>query len=327
MRKKFIYAILIAHLIFCFSWIKAQSPLIKVRLNDTSKIYAFTMRSDPPFAERVLDNLRKVSDKSSISDLMIVAAKQMLQTPYVAATLEGGEEEQLRVFLHKTDCILFVESCLDLSLCAKNFKEEASFELFAELVRESRYRNGKVEDYSDRIHYTTEWIRQGEKRGVVKDISEEIGGVVYNHPIFYMSKHYDKYTHLAPAANYMKWLGNKSQIDTLSASFSEAKRSYNSLKVIENVEKELNSKPFYYIPQNDIPKIEKYIKNGDIICYMSGVEGLDIAHVAIAYINNGKVGFIHASMGAMKVIVDPKSIYEYVKSSKNITGIKVVRPQ
>ena len=81
-----------------------------------------------------------------------------------------------------------------------------------------------------------------------------------------------------------------------------------------------------YIPKAKVAGIEDKIKTGDIICFVSAVEGLDIAHVAIAYVKDGKVGFIHASQAAGKVIIDPKSIAGYISSRTNLAGIKVVRP-
>ena len=63
----------------------------------------------------------------SIPDLMIIAAKKMLGTDYVAGTLEVIPE-QLKVSLTQTDCILFVESCLAMALNAK--KGLSSFKSF-----------------------------------------------------------------------------------------------------------------------------------------------------------------------------------------------------
>ena len=104
---------------------------------------------------------------------------------------------------------------------------------------------------------------------------------------------------------------------------NQATRDY---RTIASVEKELNTKPYTYIPQEKIKECEKNIKSGDIIGYMSTTKGLDIAHVAIAYWReDGKLGFIHASMGKMKVVIDEKTINEYANSSKNINGIKVIR--
>lgn len=303
MFRKYFFVLCIA--LFTYSFCFAQGDLIKVKLNSGDN-YALTQKSDTILANRILSKLSSQCCHKSFNDMMVETAKCFLETPYIAATLEGGNNEELRIFLHKTDCILFVETCFNLILCTREYEKGADFEKFADLVRQTRYRDGIVKEYSDRIHYTTEWIFQNQKRNLVEDITEQIGGVVYDHPIFYMSKNYKNYTALKDAAN-----GNQAQKD---------------LYKIALVEKRLNEKTFYYIPKDKIPEVEKFIKSGDIICYMSGVPGLDIAHVAIAYVEGGKVGFIHASMGAKKVIIDPKSIYEYCKSSKSITGIKVVRP-
>ena len=96
-------------------------------------------------------------------------------------------------------------------------------------------------------------------------------------------------------------------------------------EIIAEVEERLNEVPQTYIPAARIREAEGGIRSGDIICYMSGVDGLDIAHVAIAYVNEGKVGFMHASQADGKVEIDPLSIADYVKSRKNCPGIKVVR--
>ena len=237
------------------------------------------------------------------SELMVYAARYLLGTPYVASTLEGGTKEELRVYLTKTDCILFVETCLNLALT--KMQGHSDFDALAENLRQSRYRGGVVSCYADRIHYTTEWIRLKEKKGILKDITLDLGGIKTEKKIFYMSRNYKSYKHLKDA-------------DTDPA-------AARNRDIIAGVEEELNQSPQTYIPAARIREIEGQIRSGDIICYMSGVEGLDIAHVAIAYVHDGKVGFIHASQADGKVEIDPLTIADYVKSRKNCPGIKVVR--
>ena len=95
---------------------------------------------------------------------------------------------------------------------------------------------------------------------------------------------------------------------------------------IEETEKELNKIPMTQIPKAKISSIGQGIKSGDIICFVSTVEGLDVAHVAIAYVENGRVGFIHASQNDGKVGIDERTIDEYVSRRSNLSGIKVIRP-
>ena len=98
------------------------------------------------------------------------------------------------------------------------------------------------------------------------------------------------------------------------------------LERIKGVEKDLNKIPMTYIPKNKIASAAGKIKTGDIICFVSAVDGLDIAHVGIAIVTDGKAGFVHASQKEGKVVIDSKTIEEYVKPRSNLSGIKVVRP-
>jgi hypothetical protein len=309
-------------------FISMVAAVLLLSVNGYSQVYDSTP-ADSVLAEKILTNLAQ-SRSLPTGQLMIMAGQQLLGQPYVAGTLDQGEEEKVRVYLTKTDCIIFVETCMNLAYAVKVYGDRANFTELKDLIRLSRYRDGAVNYYSDRVHYTTEWIRQGEKRGIVEDLTLKLGGQIYDHPIFFMSKNYKSYKHL-------------------KNSDTDSRQAYD-LEVISNVEKELNKTPYSYIPDADIPSMEKGIRTGDIIGYMSNTPGLDIAHVVMAYVHypdgtviygdqntdevkagaafhggNPLVGFMHASMGQMKVIVDPKTIAQYAKDSKSIDGIKVVR--
>lgn len=67
--------------------------------------------------------------------------------------------------------------------------QQSTFESFTENLETVRYRNGSLDGYPSRLHYFTEWIRNNEKKGLVKDIAAELGGValekthqLYGHP-------------------------------------------------------------------------------------------------------------------------------------------------
>lgn len=281
-------------------------------LSASAQSFYVSPKADRDLAERLLGELHdtKVRNLESgrdvtTSGLMVEAATRLMGTPYVAGTLDTDPvNEELRIYLTKTDCILFVETCLDLALTVKENRGRPDFVQFAWKVASTRYRSEGPWGYGDRIHYTTEWIRRQDK--VLKDITLNLGGKVYDHPISFMSEHPDSYKQLRNANNIP--------------------RAALALQKISDVEKELNRTPMSFIPKPEVASVEDRIRTGDIICFVSAVEGLDIAHVAIAYVKDGKVGFIHASQTAGKVIVDPKSVSEYVSSRSNLAGIKVVRP-
>ena len=104
--------------------------------------------------------------------------------------MEVPEQETLCIYLTQTDCVLFVETCLGLVRAAG---QDASFETLARELRESRYRDGVCSRYEDRLHYTTEWARQGVKRGILQEMTGALGGVDFGHPVHYMSQHPDSY--------------------------------------------------------------------------------------------------------------------------------------
>ena len=251
-----------------------------------------TTSDDFTLAETMLGVL-KTFPAEGPGEQMVRAAKALLGQPYVAGTLEELPEEKLCVYLTRTDCILFVETCLGLVRAAR---QNGNFETLANELLQSRYRGGVCTRYEDRLHYTTEWARQGVARGVLEDMTEALGGVRYNHPVHYMSMHPDAYPRMT-------------DVDAIKA-----------------VEDSINAVPSTYIPKNRLKKALKGIRNGDIILFTTTVDGLDVSHCAIAKVDAGEpVRFIHASTGAKKVILEPRTLEEYVTGRKAVTGIQVYR--
>ena len=246
-----------------------------------------------------LSKVLKANQQKSVPELMIIVAKQMLGTEYVAGTLERVPE-QLVVSLTQTDCILFVESCLAMALNAKKgiFHPDS----LCATIQSLRYRDGKVDGYASRIHYTSEWIRQGEARGIFREITDVLSGDNLSGQRFsYMSEHSDAYRQLK---------GNPAEVARIA-----------------QMEASLNQHTDYFvIPKEAVSKMEHLLKDGDILGFNSTVKGLDIAHVALVYHKeNGQVGFIHASQADGKVVIDEKSIADYVNARKSNNGIRIVR--
>ena len=212
--KRTIYAICLALLFISFSAINTFAQNDTIKLSSDPDFYAITLKKDIPVAEKIMKDLLPYKDTKTTGDLMVMAAKKLLGNDYVAGTLEEGDSEDVRVYLSKTDCIIFVETCMNLALTVKKYGKDADFEKLCQMVRQSRYRDGMVRCYSDRIHYTTEWIRQGEKRGIVEDITLKCGGQVYDHPINFMTSHYKSYKHLKDADVTKECCGNEKEMET-----------------------------------------------------------------------------------------------------------------
>ncbi|WP_418568966.1 N-acetylmuramoyl-L-alanine amidase-like domain-containing protein [Parabacteroides johnsonii] len=232
-------------------------------------------------------------------DLMVETARFFLGTPYVAGTLEE-EPESLIINLHGLDCMTLVENTVAL---AWSVRQRPGYEGYASVLKNMRYRDsGNVTlDYTDRLHYTTDWMYENEKRGYLKDVTKEIGGQPLKLDLSFMSTHPDSYKQLK---------GKPERIAIIAAK-----------------EKEINARPHYYIPQDEINAHAGQIKNGDIVCFVTTVKGLDISHVGIICREGDKLTFIHASTTKKRVIVNEEPLQEYVQGIKRNCGIMIVRPQ
>ncbi len=129
----------------------------------------------------------------SFSDLIVATAKFFLETPYVGHTLEI-EPEGLVVNLRELDCTTFVETVLALSRTVRD--GNASFEKFMGNLKKIRYREGVINDYSDRLHYTTDWIFENERKGLVKNITKYASGKDLDLNLYIMSSNPDRYNQL-----------------------------------------------------------------------------------------------------------------------------------
>lgn len=252
-------------------------------------------KPSPAIFDKVAAALEPYKDEPS-GELIVRCAKEFLGTEYVAGTLEL-EPEMLTINMDKTDCILFVEMCLAMVQTVKG--GDPTFENFCHNTQSLRYIDGIVSGYASRNHYTSGWILQGEKSGFFKEETKYLGGSPLEQKFNFMSTHPDSYKQLSDSPMLIK-------------------------KIME-VEKELESHNYWYLPQSHISSLAKGVKEGDIICFVTSVGGLDIGHVAIACEKNGEMHFIHASTKAMKVIIDTKTIAEYVQSQKSTVGVRVIR--
>ena len=252
-------------------------------------------KASPAIFQKVVAAVEPYKDEPA-SELIVRCAKQFLGTEYVAGTLEI-EPELLTINMDKTDCILFVEMCLAMVQTVKG--DNPTFETFCRNTQNLRYRDGIVDGYASRNHYTSGWILQGEKNGIFKEVTKYLDGSPLDQKFSFMSTHPDSYKQLSESTLLVR--------------------------EIMAVEKELEKHNYWYLPQSHISNLVKGIKEGDIICFVTPVGGLDIGHVAIAVKQNGQMHFIHASTKAMKVVIDKETIDGYVLSHKSARGVRVVR--
>lgn len=236
--------------------------------------------------------------ESDFGKTMVAIGKTFKGTPYVAKTLEIGETESLVINLHGLDCTTYVENVLAFSSLLKNGKSD--FDSFTQTLKTIRYKDGKLNGYGSRLHYFSEWISNNEEKGLLKEITSEIGGVEINKEINFMGTHRELYPFLKDDSNFEK---------------------------IITTEKELAKRTFCYLPQDQIEASEHLIQTGDIIALATSINGLDVTHTGIATREkDGRIHLLHASTGSMEVEVSKLPLADYLKGIKSNIGIMVARP-
>lgn len=233
-----------------------------------------------------------------INEVIVEIGKSFLETEYVAHTLEKEGDEQLVINLTGLDCTTFLESSLAFARCIKKGKK--SFDDYQKELTFIRYRDGEIDKYPSRLHYFSDWIYNNQKKGIVKDISEEIGGKKIKFTVNFMSENPKYYQQLKDNPEFIPVIGKQ--------------------------EKEINSRQYYYISEDGIEKSESKIQTGDLIGLTTSDKGLDIGHVGIAIkMDNGRIHFMHAPLVGSKVQITEIPLSDYVKKIKKHTGIIVLR--
>ena len=82
--------------------------------------------------------------------LTLEIGKFFLGAPYVVGTLETNKTEHLVVNLREFDCVTFVENVVAITWFLRS--RERSFESFQRLLQKIRYRRGRLQGYSSRLH-------------------------------------------------------------------------------------------------------------------------------------------------------------------------------
>ena len=227
-------------------------------------------------------------------------AKKMLGVPYVAGTLDGNEEEQLVVLVDSLDCTTFVETVL--AFCIADKRGERDYEGFKKALTQIRYRDGILNGYTSRLHYFSDWIRNNEQMGFVKECTSE---TACNQPkelwLDFMTTHVDSYLPM--------------------------KKNPELVKEMASHEKNWQGTVVSYIPKEklNLAPGELKIKDGDVLALVTNIKGLDVVHVGFAFWKDNQLHLLHASSSAKKVIEDPKTQYESSKNTKAHIGLRAIR--
>jgi hypothetical protein len=226
-------------------------------------------------------------------------------SPYVPFTLDaylqsGGNpsHEPLTLSLTRFDCVTLVESCLAVARVAAR-EGPPTWERFGQEVERMRYRDGRRLGYASRLHYFSEWILDGEKRGLVTDVGRELGGAEDTRPLRFMSEHRARYPALADER---------------------------VLREIEGHERRLDRRPRLVVPSKRIPEVVGRIQSGDVLAFATEISGLDVTHAAFAYRGKDEIlRVLHAPLSGGVVEITRATLPEYVAAIRRCTGVMVAR--
>ena len=187
-------------------------------------------------------------------------ARKFLGVPYVAYTLEVNDDERLVLNTRQLDCTTLVETVTALTLCA--YRHLFTWRDYLNALTAMRYRNGRIEDYTSRIHYFTEWITLNTEAGIVKEIQEPNPpfSAVQNIKVNYMSQHPQSYKALREHPEY--------------------------LDAIREMEKRVSGGRFQYIPKQMVKNqtlLRQAVNDGDIIaitCKKAAHDALPVSAAA-----------------------------------------------
>ena len=259
---------------------------------------AFSISHDSLFVDSIIENSAK-ADLKSDADRIMFFAKSMIGIPYCGGTLDVNENESLVVRTDSVDCTTYVETVLAMYLASKI--EYGGYNDFKKALTKIRYRDGVIKGYSSRLHYFSDWVTDNEKKGILYEVTSRSNHSQRHFSINYMTKHSGLYRRL-----------------------KEDSLSVNEMLCVEEKWKNYDMS---YIPKELLKEHHNNIDicNGDILALTTNIDGLDVLHLGFAVWVDGNIHLLHASSLYGRVVLDPMSLYEYLKDRNKHTGIRVIR--
>jgi hypothetical protein len=300
--------------LFAATWTRAGVGVIPSERGDSGDLHHQNRADDNPDRERLAswaDTLRTeglTDPKVPLGRAAVRVGELARGTPYEAYTLEaylraGGNPtsaEPLTLWLTRFDCVSLVESCLAVARAARASTGTPTWDAFAREVERMRYRGGVRGSYASRLHYFSEWISDGARRGFLRDIAPSLGADNDTRPLRFMTEHRKSYVALADDRVYAE---------------------------IATMERGLDGHPRHVIPTARIAEVSDRIQTGDVLGFATAIPGLDVTHSAFAYRDaKGVLRVLHAPLSGGTVEVSQYELPEYVAAIKRSTGILLARP-
>ena len=241
-----------------------------------------------------------------IGERTAAVGQALVGTRYKHFTLEiDNRIESPSVNFQGMDCWTFFETALGFARMLNEPESNWTPERLLYYIELDRYRGGQCTgEYLSRLHYLEDWLYDNNRRGLVEDLTRDLGGRTVPHSAREMSTGWRHYRYLAANRSLLGPLGR--------------------------MEANVSSRPLYHVPKSQVAAIEPKLRSGDIIGVISRERnGLySTAHVGLALRTSGGVlHFMHASSPSNygRVVIDDE-LSKYLYRYRSDSGILVGRP-
>jgi len=241
-----------------------------------------------------------------IGERTAAVGQALVGTRYKHFTLEiDNRIESPSVNFNGVDCWTFFEIALGFARMLNEPESNWTPERMLSYIEQDRYRGGQCTgEYLSRLHYLEDWLYDNDRRGLIEDLTRDLGGRSVPHSAREMSAGWRHYRYLA---------ANRSLLGPLA-----------------RMEANVSSRPLYEIPKSRVAGVESKLRSGDIIGVISrDRRGLySTAHVGLALrTSDGVLHFMHASApnNYGRVVIDSR-LSDYLYRYRTDSGILVARP-
>jgi hypothetical protein len=241
-----------------------------------------------------------------IGERTAAVGRALVGTRYKSYTLEIDDRvEAVSANFNGMDCWTFFEISLGFARMLDELEVSWTPATLLHYIERDRYRGGVCTgEYLSRLHYLEDWLYDNNRRGLVNDLTPQLGGVQVHHAAQEMTFGWRHYRYL--------------------------KANPSLLAPLRRMEENVSERPLYQIPKSRVARIEPKLKSGDIIGIISrdrpGI--YSTSHVGLAYrAEDGVLHFMHASSphNYGRVVVDSR-LSSYLARYGSDTGILVARP-
>lgn len=244
------------------------------------------------------------ADTLPMGALMVEIGRSLVQLPLSSPA--GQPTERLDVDLRSFDGLGMVEHVYAMAVVAKlgaattATVDRAGVESQYERVLQTvRYRNGVMGGYASRLLYVSEWIADNDRKGLVQDLTRELGGSLDRGPV---------------------------NVRSLALADDPTMTDPDAVDDLRRVEARLSAQGRYVVREPALTAALPEVRDGDVVAFASAQQGRDVSHVGLAVRIDGSIRLLHRPVGESGVRISTNSIDQRLAASADEDGLLLARP-